>query len=449
VSGTCDTSAAIGICVEPVSTGGLDAGPLDAAAPLDAGVLDDAGSERCLPEPPVSGRSLAEAVLGAGAAATRDVAEAWVGTASAPLPVGAGGTEFAIGVRAGGPLAPRVLVAVGLGSHDVGQPEIVIRRASPFDDASSFTSVPDLDAAIQLGALSIHSGPDFANLAIVRPMPESLDAAFVWMLREGQSPQSLTQSSSTFPGRIALFEGPGVMFGRELLLLDEIRGSTHVLSLVGEPFTADNATQRELPAAWGSSTFTMSAARQAVLLHDPSQARTVLARSTGVTGAAPDLSLAEITLTSDAPPALLATADSPTRYRVVTGVADCDELPIAELTCTGSACSASPPTAAISSTSVAYAFEATSWGEASVVLLFEPDGARVVVLDAEGGLVSESIRLGTTETFEIDALSLREAHVAASVSDGVAVLVLAGLYANRIGDGVQVLVRSVRLRATP
>lgn len=443
VSGTCDTSAAVGVCVETVSTGGADAGPVDAAIELDS-AADDAGDAGCLPEPPMSSRTLAEAVFGAGATAMSDTAEIWLGDASRPLSL-AGTIELAIGVYAGGDGTPRVLAAVNQGPHDSGQSEIAIRRASPFAGAS-FENDTSLDAAFAMSALSVHSAPTFAHLAVLRPEPESRSAAFTWIVREGSAPQGLQDSVSTFPGRVALFEGPDVEFARELLLLDELVEGRHELVLLGDPFGVGNRAVRMLPEAWGLQPFAMSPARQAVLLHEDLTPRTVLARCTGAEGPAPLLSLAELDVVNDGRPLLLSTATSPIDYRVLTSAPDCDQAPIVAVSCPGSTCTTSTPTTALDRAD-AYEWEASAWGDASVVVFTSLEGARVVVLDADGNrvLVTDPIELGGRETLEIDTLTLRRSHVAASVSGNVASLAIGGLYVDGTGGNGQVLVRVLRL----
>ncbi len=444
VSGTCDTTAAVGVCVEIVSTGGVDAGPIDAAIELDA-ATEDAGDPSCLPEPPMSTRSLADAVFGAGATATADTAEVWLGEASRPLSL-AGAPELAIGVYSGGDGTPRVLAAVNQGPHGSGQSEIAIRRASPFAGAG-FEPDTSLEAAFAMSALSVHSAPTFANLAVLRPEPESRSAAFTWIVREGMAPQGLQESVSTFPGRVALFEGPDVDYARELLLVDELVGGEHFLVLLGDPFGLGNRTPRTLPAAWGLDAFdSMSAARQAVLLYDETTPRAVLARCTGAEGVAPLFSLAEIDLVTDGPPLLLSTATSPTDYRVLTNAPDCDERPIVDVSCPTSTCTASTPTTAIA-TGDDFLSSLTAWGEAHVLMFSGLEGARIVVLDADGRpvVVADPIELAISETLEIDTLSLRYVHVAASVSGNVASLAIGGLYVDGTGGNGQVLVRVLRL----
>ena len=446
VSGTCDTSGGVGVCAEMVSTGGQDAGLADDAARTP----DDAGDPVCLPDPPTSTRTIAEAVFGAGATASRAVAEVWLGNASEPLSLAAD-RELAIGVRAGGPDAPRVLAVLNQGVHETPQSEIAIRRVSPFATPVAVEDDGALEASFSMSALSVNSGPTFATFAVLRPAPATTSEAFAYIARERIGERSevtgLANTRSTFPGRIALFAGPDVDFARELLLLDELVDGMHLLVLLGDPFGEGNRAVRDVTASWGTRVFSsMSTARQAVLLHDATTPRTALARCLGADPPAPLLSLAELDLVTDGAPALLATATSPNDYRVITSAHDCLELPIVELACPTERCTASTPTTAIGTASpAALAWETAGWGEASVVMLLEPEGARVVVLDADGHHVVEDVSLATTERFEIDDLSLREAHVAASVSDGVAALALGGLYVNAAGDGGQILVRTVRL----
>ena len=187
----------------------------------------------------------------------------------------------------------------------------------------------------------------------------------------------------------------------------------------------------------------MSPARQAVLMRQPTSRRTLLARCVGVEGAHPLLTLSELTLPSDDAPALLATAASPDAYRALTRARACDELPISDITCTGSSCRASLGTTAIDA-SGATAFEATSWGAASVVSIVDPVGARVVVLDADGDVLTAPLQLDASEMLGLDTVTLREAHVAGSLLGDVAVLELGGLYEDSSGGG-HVPVRVLRL----
>jgi hypothetical protein len=444
VSGTCDTSGAVGVCAEIVSTGGVDAGIDDDAARTPDDATRDAGDGSCLPEPSTSSRTIADAVFGGDATATTDTTAIWMETAGDSLDLADTFVELAIGVYAEGAMGPGLLAAVNLGPHEMGQLEIAIRRASPFT-SGSVTDVRELNAEIAMSAFSIHSGPDFANLAVLRPNPESLGEAFAWIVREGQAPTALTMSRSTFPGRAALLEGPDVDGAREILMLDELRAGEHSLAIVGSPYGVGNADQQTLASDWGDEAFSMSPARQAVLLRQPTSRRTILARCLGAMDSRPLLTSSELTLPSDAAPALLATASSPSAYRAVTRSAACDELPLADITCSGPSCSASEATTAIDAADP-IAFETTSWGAASIVAIVDAAGARIVVLDADGRRVTfgADADLDASEPLGLETVTLREAHVAASVSGDVAVLALGGLYEDSEGGG-HVLVRLVRL----
>jgi hypothetical protein len=71
-------------------------------------------------------------------------------------------------------------------------------------------------------------------------------------------------------------------------------------------------------------------------------------------------------------------------------------------------------------------------------------GASVLVLDADGLSIVETLSLGATETHELETVTLREAHLAASVSGATGVLALGGLYEDASGGG-RLLVRVLRL----
>lgn len=447
VSGNCDTSAAIGICVEPVSTGGLDAGPLDAAAPVDAAVPLDAPST-CLPAPAVSPLSLSQAVLGA-TAATRNETSLWVETLGAPaLDLAATNVTFGLGIRAGGANAPRLLTAVNLGPHDRGEVEVSIHRSEPFAMPAVIEPSAELASGIGFGAISGRSGADETSLALLRPSPQVGEDTddFVWIVREAGSLVNLETGAmpSRFPGGLALFEGPDVEFARELLALDELRADgTHQIGFVGAPFGEGNATPYELLAEWGDAPYAVSSARAAVHLHEPTSGRSLLARCTGAASARPLITAALLEArATDTSPVLLATSD-PTQYRVVRHVRACNELPIDAISCTGASCTTRPASTALDATDVLQ-LESTAWGGASVILVRSAMGASVLVLDADGLSIVETLSLGATETHELETVTLREAHLAASVSGATGVLALGGLYEDASGGG-RLLVRVLRL----
>jgi hypothetical protein len=79
-----------------------------------------------------------------------------------------------------------------------------------------------------------------------------------------------------------------------------------------------------------------------------------------------------------------------------------------------------------------------------VILVRSASGASVLVLDADGLSIAETLALDATETHELETVTLREAHVAASVSGTSAVLALGGLYEDGSGGG-RLFVRMLRL----
>jgi hypothetical protein len=447
VSGTCDTSAAVGVCVEPISTGGADAGPLDAAAPVDAAEPIDAPST-CLPAPAVSPATLSEAVLGA-MSVTRNETSLWVEMLGAPaLDLAASNVTFGLGVRAGGTDAPRLLTAVNLGPHDAGEVEVSIHRSTPFAMPAVIEPSTELASGIGFGAIAARSGPDETSVALLRPSPAAGEDTddFVWIVREAGGLVNLETGAmpSRFPGGFAFFDGPDVEFARELLALDELRADgTHQIGFVGAPFGEGNATQYMLLPEWGEAPYALASAMGAVLLHEPTSGRSLLARCTGAASARPLITAASLDLApTDSAPALLATSD-PMQLRAVRHVSACGELPIDTITCTGSSCTTRAATTALDTTDVLQ-LETTAWGSASVVMTRSASGASIAVLDADGLTVTETLSLAATETHELEAVTLREAHLAASVSGTTAVLALGGLYVDAAGGG-RLFVRLVRL----
>ena len=447
VSGTCDTSAAVGVCVEPISTGGADAGALDAAAPVDAAAPPDAPIS-CLPAPTVSPVTLSEAVFGA-MSVTRSETSLWVEALGASaLDLAASGVTFGLGVRAGGISAPRVLTAVNLGPHDVGEVEVSIHRSEPFAAPVVVEPSTELASGIGFGTVVGRSGPDETSVALLRPSPAAGEDTddFVWIVREAGGLVNLETGvmPSRFPGGMAFFDGPDVDFARELLALDELRADgTHQIGFVGTPFGEGNATQYMLLPEWGEAPYALASATGAVLLREPTSGRSLLARCTGASGPRPLITAALLDLApTDTAPALLATSD-PAQLRAVRHARACGELPIDTITCTGTSCTVRPATTALDTTDVLQ-LETTAWGSASVVMTRSASGASVVVLDADGFAITETLSLAATETHELEAVTLREAHLAASVSGTTAVLALGGLYVDAAGGG-RLFVRLLRL----
>ncbi|MBX7193761.1 MAG: hypothetical protein K1X94_17040, partial [Sandaracinaceae bacterium] len=447
VSGVCDTTSGAGVCVEPLSTGGADAGPIDAAIPSDA-------PSGCAPAATGSARSLGEAVLGV-TGATEDETTRWVDRGAPLTLTGTLATRLSVGIRAGGmradeSAAPRVVTVVSLGPRDLSLDQLSAFHFSIFDTLATPVPSRNLSSGYDFG-LTVTSGlDDDLRYVALRPTPSDDAPTFAWIVsdRDGAAAVNLNSSPPypTVVGGAALFDGPDVDGVRTLFALYYVEADgTPRLGVIGEDLGRGNSTDRVLPAGFGAGPIALSAVAGGMLLFDPDGGDALLARCTGAMGPAPTISLQPIALETDLAPALVRGIGAAS-YHAITSTEACDSLPIAAIQCGADTCTLEAPRVAVPAPR-ALAFEATSWGSATAILVRTGEGARLVVLDDALQIVSDRVVLAANETYEgVDPFTLREAHLASSVSGGVGALAVAGLYADA-GGAVRVEVHAVRVSA--
>lgn len=449
--GTCDTSGAVGICIEAVSVGDADAGASDTGTEADAGADagTDAGTE-CLPESEDSTRTVPSAVLGAEGAVDRGE-PAWLETlGAAPIAIDDDASSaFAIGVRIEGAASPEVLGAV-VGSTG----ELTLRRGEPLMDNLHLTVRADGALAAQMGFSSIATRSSATGISLVGLRLEPSDELdpFAWVYRQDDSPRPLAPRRmpvGTYPGAAALFLGPldEELFAVRFWPTTDVGGR---LGIVASGLGVGNATDIALPPSWGARPVVMATAPSLLLVHEPTTRETRLIRVVRI-ATAPVLDDDAVPLETDGAPALAATT-SGTEHRVLAMDAGCGRLPIHALRCGPTSledCALEPAVAALVAPGPSRV-QATSFGRAIAILVDDSTGGRLIVLDEDDRIVDlEGPMILPRTAMDAGGASLRlsRTSIAAAATATSAVVAIGGLYVDAAERGARVRVSALRVTA--
>lgn len=443
VAGSCEVTGTLGVCIEPVSTGGQDAA-VDGGASTDAARADADLSACTGSATPLSPRSLGVAVLEDTTVARS--AHSALQPATPPMTVDAT-TRFAIGldVRDEGQL---LWVGVRHGERDLGTVEIELFQSHPFVPTAA---TPDgrLAAAIGLGDIAIDVEYDAVStetalLVVTRPTLTPTDSVFAWVQPSGSAAVPLyADPSRRYPGGLAFLAGPEVGGAERVFGVHFRDGTQSYLGLVGTYYSPDNTADLALPASWGVGALALAGAPHALLAYDPNIGEALLVRVFGTAvGRALDATSAPVTLRTGIAPALVA-IEAPSRYLAVTQPPDCAGATLVPILCTSrEACAAEADTSWLLSDERALQLEAHTWGSATTIAMRTDGGATVLLLDQEGHLVPEALSLVLAN--QEGSRTLREIHVSADTHGRVAAVALCGLYVASDGVDGQVLCRATR-----